>query len=300
MVAVITSLTLSAPPLIAQTLRIVPTQPLSFGQVAPRQSRVVAPGAAGAAVFTVQGPANASLVLTVTLPALLTGTSGGALQIGGWAGTVATGANGTPTSTTPVNGGDISLTLDANGVGVLRLGATIQPTLATPSGSYADAIMVVAREPASSRQSLTAQSVVSASVLQPITITALPMAFPAVYAGTPATIAPADARAMRVLLDGAASLSVDVTYDALPEALTLQGTGATLPIGNWRQQSGAECTGASSVALPGGTLTVTLSPTSGSSGRSSLCLGATVAPSPTQAAGIYTGTVTISVRYTGS
>jgi hypothetical protein len=126
------------------------------------------------------------------------------------------------------------------------------------------------------------------------------MAFPAVYAGTPATIAPADARAMRVLLDGAASLSVDVTYDALPEALTLQGTGATLPIGNWRQQSGADCTGASSVALPGGILTLALTPVSGSIGRTSVCLGATVTPGAMQAAGIYTGTVTISVRYTGS
>ncbi len=284
----------------AQTLRIVPTQSLTFGQVAPRQSRVIAAGAAGGAVFTVQGPANASLVLTITLPSLLTGTSGAALQINGWTGSVATGANGTPTSVMPVSNADITMMLDANGVGVLRLGATIQPTLATASGSYSDAIIVVAREPSSARQSLTAQSLVSASVLQPITITAMPMSFPAVYSGTPATIAPEEARAMRVLLDGASALSVDITYENLPSVLTLQGAGVTLPIGMWRQRTGPNCDGSSSVALPGGTMTLALSPTSGSNGRSALCLGATVSPSPTQASGIYTGTVTISVRYTGS
>ena len=284
----------------APTLRIVPTQPLTFGQVAPRQSRVIAPSAAGAAVFTVQGPANASLVLTVTLPTLLTSTSGTALQIGSWTGTVATGASGTPTTVAPVNNGDIALTLDASGVGVLRLGASVQPTLATASGNYADAIMVVAREPSSSRQSLTAQSTVTASVLQPITVTAIPMSFPAVYAGTPATIAPSDARAMRLLLDGATALSVDITYESLPSVLTLQGGGVTLPIGTWRQRTGPDCSGSNSTALTGSTLTVALSPTTGSSGRTSLCLGATVSPTPTQAAGVYTGTVTISVRYTGS
>lgn len=290
----------SAPHAHAQTLRIIPTQSLTFGQVAPRQSRVIAPGGPGAALFTVQGPANASLVLTITLPVLLTGTSGAALQIGGWTGSVTTGANGTPTSVMPVSNADVALTLDANGVGVLRLGATIQPTLATASGNYSDAIIVVAREPSSSRQSLTAQSLITASVLQPITITAFPMSFPAVYSGTPATIAPEEARAMRVLLDGASALSVDITYENLPSVLTLQGAGVTLPIGTWRQRTGPNCDGASSVALPGGTMTLALSPTSGSNGRSSLCLGATVSPSPTQASGIYTGTVTISVRYTGS
>jgi hypothetical protein len=289
-----------APQAQAQALRIVPTQSLTFGQVAPRQSRVIAPGAAGAAVFTIQGPANASLVLTITLPVLLTGTSGAALQVGGWTGTVATGANGTPTSVMPVNNADVAVTLDANGVGVLRLGATIQPTLATASGNYSDAIIVVAREPSSARQSLTAQSLITASVLQPITVTAIPMMFPAVYSGTPATIAPEEARALRVLLDGAAALSVDVTYENLPSVLTLQGGGVTLPIGTWRQRTGPDCTGTSSLALPGGTLTLALTPTTGSNGRSSLCLGATVSPSPTQASGIYTGTVTISVRYTGS
>jgi hypothetical protein len=290
----------SALPACAQTLRIVPTQPLTFGQVAPRQSRVIATGAAGAAVFTVQGPANASLVLTVTLPALLTGTSGAALQIGGWTGTVATGANGTPTSVVPVSNGDVAVTLDANGVGVLRIGATIQPTLATASGNYADPIIVVAREPSSSRQSLTAQSMVTASVLQPITVTAIPMSFPAVYSGTPATIAPEDVRALRVLLDGAPALSVDVTYESLPSALTLQGAGVALPIGTWRQRTGPDCSGSSGVALPGGTVSLALSPTSSANGRTAVCLGATVSPSPTQAPGVYTGTVTISVRYTGS
>jgi hypothetical protein len=64
----------AAPQAHAQTLRLVSTQSLTFGQVAPRQSRVIAPGAAGAAVFTVQGPANATLVLTITPPMLLTNT----------------------------------------------------------------------------------------------------------------------------------------------------------------------------------------------------------------------------------
>jgi len=242
----------AAPQAHAQTLRLVSTQSLTFGQVAPRQSRVIAPGAAGAAVFTVQGPANATLVLTITPPMLLTNTSGAALQIGGWTGTVATGANGTPTSVMPVGNVDVALTLDADGAGVLRLGATIQPTLATVNGNYADAIIVVAREPSSARQSLTAQSMVSASVLQPITITAIPMSFPAVYSGTPATIAPENARAMRVLLDGASASSVDVAYENLPSVRTLQGAGVT------------------------------------------------VSPSAMQAAGIDIGTVTISVRYTGS
>jgi len=284
----------------AQTLRIVPVQPLAFGQVAPRQARTISPAASGAAVFTIQGPANASLVLTVTLPTLLTSSTGTALQIGSWSGTVATGANGTPTSITPVNNGDIALTLDANGVGVLRLGAGVQPTLATASGSYAASIQVFAREPSTSRLSLTGQGTITASVLQPITITAIPMMFPAVYAGTPSTIAPEDVRALRLLLDGASALSVDVTFDALPSVLTLQGVGTTLPIGTWRQRSGADCTGAATLALTGGNVTLPLSPTSGASGRTSICLGATVSPSPTQAAGIYTGTVTISVRYTGS
>jgi hypothetical protein len=78
------------------------------------------------------------------------------------------------------------------------------------------------------------------------------MSFPAVYSGTPATIAPENARAMRVLLDGASASSVDVAYENLPSVRTLQGAGVT------------------------------------------------VSPSAMQAAGIDIGTITISVRYTGS
>ena len=284
----------------AQTLRLVPVQPLSFGQIAPRQARVIAPPSVSAAVFTVQGPANASLIVTPTLPTLLTNAAGGSLQIGSWTATVATGANGTPSSVTPVSNGDIAIVLDATGTGVLRIGASVQPTLATPNGNYTASIALVAREASTGRLSLTSQAPVMATVLQPITISAIPMFFPAVYAGTPVTISPDDVRALRLILDGATAASVDVTFESLPSSLAQENGAASLSIGTWRQRTGADCSGAATTPLAGSTVSLPLSQATGSGARTAICLGATVSPTPLQPAGVYNGTVTISVRYTGS
>lgn len=284
----------------AQTLRLVPVQPLSFGQLAPRQARVIAPISVSAAVFTIQGPANATVIVTTTLPTLLANPTGGSLQIGSWTATVATGASGTPTNATPVNNGDLAITLDAGGIGLLRIGASVQPTLATPSGTFTASIGLMAREPVSGRLSLTAQAPVMASVLQPITISAIPMYFPAVYTGTPATIAPDDVRALRLVLDGAAASSVDVTFESLPAALSNEAGSASLSIGTWRQRTGADCSGAATAPLTGTTVSLPLAQAIGAGARTAICLGATVTPTAVQPGGLYTGTVTISVRYTGS
>jgi len=288
-----------SPTLGAQAIRVVASQSLNFGTIAPRLVRIVAPSAAGAAVFTVQGPANASLLITLTLPAVLS-NGGQAVPLTAWSATTATGASGSPVSATPISGGDVALVLGADGIGVLRLGATASPSFAVGNATFTAAITFVAREPSSSRLSLTAQCVASAMVVQPISITALPMHFPAVYAGAPSVIAPDNPRAMRLLFDGALLSSIEVTFDALPSVLTRDGGSETLPITSWLQRTGANCLGASSVALTGGVGALALTEATAAGGRSALCLGATVTPSPLQASGTYRGNVTVSVRYTGA
>lgn len=294
-------LALSAPSrtLRAQAIRVVASQSLNFGTMAPRLVRTVAPSAAGAAVFTVQGPANASLLVTLTLPAIL---SNGAqsLPLTAWSATTATGAGGAPVNATPISGGDVTLVLGSDGIGVLRLGATASPSFAVGNATFTAAVTFVAREPSTSQLSLTAQSTASAAVVQPISITALAMNFPAVYAGAPAVIAPEHPRAMRLLFDGALLSSIEVTFDALPSVLTRDGGSETLSITSWLQRTGANCLGASSVALPGGVGALALTDATAAGGRSVLCLGATVTPSPLQASGTYRGNVTVSVRYTGA
>jgi len=283
----------------AQSIRVVASQSLNFGTMAPRLVRTVAPAATGAAVFTVQGPANASLLVTLTLPAVLS-NGGQSVPLTAWRATTATGASGSPVNATPISGGDVALVLGSDGIGVLRLGATASPSFAVGNAAFTAAITFVAREPSSSRLSLTAQSVASAVVVQPISITALPMHFPSVYVGAPSVIAPEHPRAMRLLFDGALLSSIEVTFDALPSVLTRDGGSETLPITSWLQRTGANCLGSSSVALQGGVGALALTEATAAGGRSALCLGATVTPSPLQSPGTYRGNVTVSVRYTGA
>jgi hypothetical protein len=283
----------------AQGLRLSGAQPLSFGTVSPNRTATVAPASTDAARFTVQGPANASLVLTLTLPAVLA-RSGQLVAPSAWSGTVAVGAAGTPVAFAPVTGADLPVTLGADGLAVVRLGATIAPAMTVGSGSFTGTITLVAREPATGRLSLTAQVAVTASLLQPLVLGTLPLHFPRVYSGTPATIAPEALTALRVTIDGALASQVDVTLDALPGALTRVGGGGTLPIGTWRQRAGANCTGGALAVTSGATTTLTLADAIGSAGRTAICLGAAVTPAVAQPAGTYQGTVTVSVRYTGA
>lgn len=283
----------------AQSIRIVATQSLAFGTVAPRQSRSIAPGSGSAGQFVIQGPANASLLVTPSLPASLSGTAG-LVPLSAWTATTAMGAGGSAVSVTPVSNSEFPVVLGADGMATVSLGASLIPTLGVRGGTYTGTIGLVARESATGRQSLTAQTAVSATLLQPITITAVPMFFPAVYAGTPVTIAPESARGLRLLFDGALTSAVDVTFDALPSVLTLSGGGAQLSIGNWTQRTGADCSGSPSTVFLGSTMTLNLSLNTGNGGRNGVCLGATVTPSPVQAAGVYSGSVTVSVRYTGA
>jgi hypothetical protein len=132
-----------------------------------------------------------------------------------------------------------------------------------------------------------------ANVFQPITITgARDLDFGNVFPGVNKTIAVADPTSGRFDLTGQASANVNLTF-TLPANLT---SGANnLPIGTW-----TGCHNATNSTAGCTSFTPSGAPTAASfSGAGALFVwvGATVSPAAAQAAGNYTGTVTLSVAY---
>ena len=110
------------------------TNDLAFGSVFPGLNKTIAVTDAGAAAFSVQGQANASVNLTFTTPATLA-NGGNSLTIGSWAArrnttnSSASGTDFTPSSSAT------SATLSSGGALYLFVGATVQPTASQAAGT---------------------------------------------------------------------------------------------------------------------------------------------------------------------
>lgn len=115
--------------------------------------------------------------------------------------------------------------------------------------------------------------------------------------GVARTVSNSDADAAQFIVTGAPGASVSVVFTSLPATLDGPG-GATLPVSF---SSSAGGTGEASRTVissfnPANSQTRTLS----ASGNLYVMLGGTASPDPMQAAGSYTGTVTLQVSYSGS
>lgn len=133
----------------------------------------------------------------------------------------------------------------------------------------------------------------TATVYQAMTVTgAQALAFGNVFPGVNKTIAVTDATSGRFDLTGQNSATVNLTF-ALPA--TLASGGNTLPIGTW---TGCTNTSNSTTGCTSFTPSGTATP-SAFSGTGSLWVwvGGTVSPAANQAAGAYTGTVTLTAAY---
>ena len=138
-----------------------------------------------------------------------------------------------------------------------------------------------------------ASATVTATVQQPVTVTkANDLSFGNVFPGLNKTIATADAGAANFVVAGQASTPVNLTF-SLPT--TLSSSGNTMPVNSW---TGVHNTTASPTG--GSAFTPSATPTSATlhtNGSLYLYVGATAAPGSTQAAGTYSGTMTLTVVY---
>jgi hypothetical protein len=133
---------------------------------------------------------------------------------------------------------------------------------------------------------------VTASVQQPITVTAgNPLAFGNVFPGVAATVGVASANAGTFSVAGQGSAVVSMNF-VLPTNLT--SGGVNLPIGTWtgNWNTTNSPTGTSFTPSASGS-SATLSGT----GTIYVFVGATVTPAVNQAAGSYAGTVSMTVIY---
>jgi uncharacterized protein DUF4402 len=156
-------------------------------------------------------------------------------------------------------------------------------------------VALVALGMAAGAVALQAQSAsinVTASVQQPITVTAgNALAFGTVFPGVPVTVGVASASAGTFTVAGQAIAGVLLSF-ALPTNLT---SGAnTLPIGSWTGNWNMTNSPTGTSFTPSGTNT---SATLSATGALHVFVGATVTPTVTQTAGSYTGTVTMTVIY---
>lgn len=292
--------TCTAAALGAQALRVTSTSGLAFGTLSPLVMKTITPADPLAAVFTIQGPASSTIAVLVVTPDQLMGT-GQFVTTSNWTATVTTQFGTSPSALALVAGNELSVTLGTDGLATIRVGSSIRPPVTVGSGSFSGALTVVARQASAGLMSLTAQGSVTATVRQPLIFTAAPMEFGVVYVSTPKTLAPTDARSLRILIDGALGATVEVTLESVPTSLTRDGGGGTLPIGTWLSRAGgANCSGAQSTPTVGAPIALDLLAAAGSLGRTSFCLGGTVTPAALQAPGSYSGVVVVSVRYTGA
>lgn len=142
----------------------------------------------------------------------------------------------------------------------------------------------------------------TATVLQPISITKVSdLQFGNVFPGVNKTVNYDDASnagSFSVAGDGGAQVAVSFT---LPTDLT-DASSNTLPIDTWTGYLNTtnSATSGGSTFTPSATASNTnLSGTSGSTGSLYVFVGATVKPASNQTQGSYSGTVTMTVAYTG-
>jgi hypothetical protein len=132
-----------------------------------------------------------------------------------------------------------------------------------------------------------------ATVYQPITITgARNLDFGTVFPGVNKTIGTAAATSGQFSLTGQASGNVNLTF-TLPT--TLASGANTMPIGTWTGcLNGTNSTSGCTSFTPSGSATAS---TFSSGGALYVWVGGTVTPGAAQAAGNYTGTVTLAAAY---
>jgi len=161
----------------------------------------------------------------------------------------------------------------------------------------AAAVALAAAQPAAAQQTNTIDA--TATVVTPLSVSSVSsLAFGTVYPGVNKSVAYTDAtNGGKFSVAGYAGAQVTLSF-TLPA--TLAGpSGATLPIDTWSAYHNTTNDAASGGAGFDPSLA---SPTTALSGTGNLYvfLGARVTPDPTQAAGAYTSTVTMTVAYTGS
>jgi hypothetical protein len=137
-----------------------------------------------------------------------------------------------------------------------------------------------------------AQITVSANVQTPITVVAANnLDFGNVFPGVNKTVAVTDAAAGAFNVTGQASAPVSLTF-VLPA--NLSAGAALLPIGNWTGNHNTSAAPTGTGFTPSAAATAaTLSPV----GQLFVYVGAQVTPGVSQAAGVYTGTVQMTVVY---
>ncbi|MGD9522886.1 MAG: DUF4402 domain-containing protein [Gemmatimonadales bacterium] len=132
-----------------------------------------------------------------------------------------------------------------------------------------------------------------ANVFTPLVVTgAQDLDFQNVFPGAAKTVGVAAPSAGRFDITGQANAPVSLTF-ALPTNLT--NGGNTLPIGSW-----TGCRNATNTATACTTLTPSATATNasfGAAGTMFVFVGGTVTPAPSQSAGVYTGTVQLTVAY---
>ncbi len=133
----------------------------------------------------------------------------------------------------------------------------------------------------------------TATVQTPITVSAVQdLGFGNVFPGLNKTVAVTDAAAGHFSVAGQASANVNLTF-ALPANLS-DGGGNLLPIGSWTGEQNTTGTATGSNFVPSGAATA--SALSGT-GALHVFVGGTVAPALNQPAGVYSGSVQMTVVY---
>jgi spore coat protein U-like protein len=153
-------------------------------------------------------------------------------------------------------------------------------------------LLAVLTAPAES-QTQTATINATATVMQPINVIgAVNLAFGNVFPGVARTVAVNVAGAGRFDVTGQASAPVFVSF-ILPTNLTAGVNN--LPIGSWTgHHNTVNNPSTGSNFTPSGALTTA---TFSGAGQLFVFIGATVTPAPTQAAGVYSGTIQMTVMY---
>lgn len=138
----------------------------------------------------------------------------------------------------------------------------------------------------------------TATVSTPMAVTGLgPLTFGTVYPGVPKTVAynQTTSGRFRIIGNNGATISITLAFPAVLRTATL----VPLTVGAWdvRQNNNNSAGGATVLPVVNGVpLVHVLHP----SGRMHLFIGGRVTPTATQAAGSYTGTITLTAAYTGT
>jgi len=139
----------------------------------------------------------------------------------------------------------------------------------------------------------TASITAKANVFTPLVILgAQDLDFQNVFPGAAKTVGPAAASAGRFDITGQPSAPITLTF-ALPTSLN--NGAATLPIGSW-----TGCRNSTNTATGCTTLTPSATATNatfGAAGTMFVFVGGTVTPGASQTAGVYTGSVQLTVAY---